>query len=81
MGGRTLRATLGVVRTMFRSRFCRRQPCDLGLIGGSLGLICEMGAPTLPPRGWPLQAGSPAATRGSFSPATWMGRSTLVFPK
>ena len=50
MGRGTLRAMLGV-RTMLRSRLCRPWPCDLGLIGGSLGLICEMGVLTLPPGG------------------------------
>ena len=48
MGRGTLRAVLGV-RTKLRSRLCRPRPCDLGLIGGSLGLICEMGVLTLPP--------------------------------
>lgn len=50
MGRRTLWAVLGV-RTMLRSRLCRPWPYDLGLIGGSLGLICEMGVLTLPAGG------------------------------
>ena len=80
MGCCTLPAMLGVVRTTVRSRFCRPQPCDLGLIGGSPGLICEMGVPTLPPGGGHCRQGhrwQPGAP--SPQPPGW-GEAWLCFP-
>lgn len=80
MGRHTLEAALGVkLETGFKSRLCRYWPCDLGPTGGSLGLICEMGLLTLLPGVAVL--GAHLWPWGSLSWATWMGRSTLLFPE